>query len=913
MIVDLLAKVLSLAAALLGLSLAAAEPAGTLATVDLASDTAWTLSADDGPARPIKVPGGGWNSDRQEPAINVMRGVKDHVVYSRAVAIPQAAAGQAVKLRFGGVNYGAEVFLDGKKLGEHHGPQLPFEIDATGVAVAGTTQTLTVKAYHRRHYLKPGEKQTAEIAVGWDFPDGDDAASRQEAGAWSHWQGNSKLGYGIVRSIKLVVLPGVHVEEAFVRTSVVRRQLAASVWLHNATAQERKLRLDASLSSWNRRDWRYPGVPGTEVTVPAGATVRAELGPVAWDLGPESYWWPNLPFREDYQAQLHILSLTLAEGGKAWQEQPQRFGFVEHAEGPYYYTVNGVRYTGFSDGSAEGQSSFYDSYSSPAWQEPTGPGTGAPESWRRYLRAGINMNRLHCSPPTEAMMRAADEVGFMLVPEAPIWGNNLSRYNPQYTPQTYHDLGRACRNHPCVARYSLTNEVRDRNPKGDRWPWRAAIDDMRDVDDTRPLVYEMHSFGSEKIAGLKGGHAWVMQHYDNIREKVGEGKGVRGMGEHFWFENSIGVFAVGCRTMRLNDWCYMAGWSWLNYWPNFLQGMNHDLHAWKPQDHPDRKDGIDGWGSPVVEFCRQSLHPYLAQDLGVLAENPGAPKELGGGRIEWPYQRPVVIAGWRTERQVELFNGGLAGNQLALRWSAHWDKPDGEAAFPGGEIPGEIEPGFHATRTLAFEVPKIAGDSRQLCLVLESVLDGKVVFRSDETRLEVVARQVEPAAAFLGADRQAGGDWQGKFGADGYELAGKESKLPAYARLKWEQGGLWTYAAATGDRRALAYFANPPTGQDRIAACRYDGRTVAFTLDTGTAPRRLTLYCLDYDRKARKQAVEIADADTGQLLDRQEAADFAEGRYLTWQVQGRIKVTLRQLAGPNACVNGLFLDPAAPK
>ena len=33
--------------------------------IDLASDTAWTLSVDGGPPRPIKVTAGGWNSDQQ--------------------------------------------------------------------------------------------------------------------------------------------------------------------------------------------------------------------------------------------------------------------------------------------------------------------------------------------------------------------------------------------------------------------------------------------------------------------------------------------------------------------------------------------------------------------------------------------------------------------------------------------------------------------------------------------------------------------------------------------------------------------------------------------------------------------------------------------------------------------------------
>ncbi len=85
----------------------------------------------------------------------------------------------------------------------------------------------------------------------------------------------------------------------------------------------------------------------------------------------------------------------------------------------------------------------------------------------------------------------------------------------------------------------------------------------------------------------------------------------------------MGEFAVGARTLRVNGWCYMAGWCWINYWPNFLEGMCHKDHAWKLQNHPDRKDGIDGWGSPIVEFTRNSLHPYLVQDIGLLKENPG--------------------------------------------------------------------------------------------------------------------------------------------------------------------------------------------------------------------------------------------------------------------------------------------------
>lgn len=877
-------------------------------SIDLASDTAWTLRCDDGPPRPIKVPGGGWNSDRQSPRIQVMKDVKDHVLYERKMILPANAAGHAVKLCFGAVAHGCEVFLDGKKVGEHHGPQVPFEVDLTDAAAPGNEQTLQVKAYHRRHYIQPGEKKTAEVAVGWDFPEGGDEATRKEANAWCNWHGNSKVGYGIVRSIRLAVLPAVHVQEVFVRPSVTRKQLSCDVWLRNATDRDRKLTLGAALCSWNKRDCRYPTIPALEMAVAAHGTAKATLGPAAWDLGPESWWWPNIPFREDYTAQLHFLNVTITEGERTWQVFPQRFGFVEHGEGPFYYTVNGVRVTGFSDGTAEGQVSFYDSYSSPAWLPPTGPGTGAPESWRRYLRVGINTNRLHCSPPTETMMEAADEVGFMLVPEAPIWGNGLSRYNPRYTPQTYHDLGRACRNHPCVARYSLTNEVREPGPQGAKWPWRAAIDDMREVDDLHPLTFELHAQGQGKVTGPKsGGHAFIMNHYTDIHEKVGEGKGIRGMGEHFW-QNEIGPFAVGVRTLRVNDWCYMAGWSWINYWPNFLQGMSHELHAWKPQNHPNRVDGIDGWDSPIVKFTQRSLHPYLIQDTGVLADNPGDPRTRGGGKIEWPYCLPTVGSGRRIERTVEIFNGGLFGDQLSFAWSGHWDRPDGPVAVQGEEIACRIESGFHAARKIAFTVPAAGAEERRLYLVMESRQDGQVVFREEGVYLNVVVRQLEVAATFLGTDGKTRGDWQGKYGMDGYELVAKQSKLPGYARLQWKTGSLWVYDKATDDPRALAYFANPPTGKDRIAAGRY-GQEVVFTLDVGSAPCRLSIYHLDYDRKSRKQSVTIADAATGQVLDRHQVDDFAQGVYQSWRVQGLVRVTIGPIAGTNATIAGVFLDP----
>lgn len=889
---------------------------GALTVIDLASDTDWKLRLDDGPERPIKVPGGGWNSDQQNPRIQVMREVRDFVRYKRTITVPASAIDQSVQLCFGAVNYGCEVFLDGKEVGEHHGPLVPFTMNLTPFVTPGKPQTLEIKAYHRRHYLAKDSKKTAEIAIGFDCPDGDDEASRAEALEWCNWRGLTKFSYGIVRSVELVVLPSVHVEEMFIRPSVSKRNLSCEVWVRNDGAKPRGVTLGGTFSSWNRRDWVYPAVAPVSATIPAHSTVKVSLPPVEWKLGEESFWWPNIPFREDYLAQLHVLNLELKEGTRLWQTYPQRFGFVEHGEGPNYYTVNGVRVTGISDATVESQVSFYDAYSSPAWLPPTAPGTGAPESWRRYMRIGINSNRLLCSPPTEYMMQAADEVGFLLVPEAPIWGNGLSRYSSKYTPQTYHDLGRACRNHPSVARYSLANEVREK--LDENWPWRAAIDDIREVDETRPLVFEMHSQGSGKIQGFKGGHAWIMEHYTDIQQKADPAKGIRGMGEDFWHIN-MGSFAVGIRTLRVNDWAYMSGWSWANYWPNFFQGMNHELHAWKHNNHPDRKDGIDGWGSPIVRFTQQSLHPYLVQDVGLLTDNSGPPLEVGkNGEIQWPYDLPTCFAGKPVERIIAVFNGGLKGNALTLRWGLHWDSAVGPVAAPGGNVSLNIEPGFQASQKITFTAPALDGgrDERRLFLVLESIKDGQTVFRDDSLALRVLGKEPPPASAhaqYLGSDDTTKGSWRNRYGAEGSDLAGRDSQMPPARKFEWLGNAIWTYQKQTDDPRALEFFQNdtPQTALDRIAAGRY-GKEVAFTLDVGATPRRLTIYSLDWDRKGRVQEIQIRDAIRSVTLDKQILSEFSEGRYQTWRVQGKIRVIIRCVKGVNATVSGVFLDPVQP-
>lgn len=689
--------------------------------IDLASDTAWTLSVDDRPARPIKVTAGGWNSDRQEPEIRV-DAVKDHVVYQRPIAIPAAAKGNVVKLLFGGCNYGAEVWLDEQKVGEHHGPMTPFAVDLTGVAAPGRTHGLRVKAWHRVHYGTP-----PIVPVPFDF----------NAGVSNMYSGHTKFAYGLTGHVRLAIYPPLHIADLFVRPSVGRDQLEVRVWTRNAAAQDKRVTLRASLAAWQGGTWKYPDFPAVETVVPAGAVKESTLGPVKWGLGPESYWWPNIPFRDDYRATLHWLCLTVSVDGKLSHERRERFGFVEHVEGPYYYTVNGVRYTSFGDSNSYGQVGEYDCWTeTPCFQPPHGQFKGCPETWRRYQQIGFNSMRLSTSLPTRYMLETADEAGYMLNPEGGSWGNGTAQFNIEHFGRQLQETIRASRNHPCVARYSLANESLPAGFEKTACPWRALVDAARAADDTRPLVFEVNpGVGTGPVPGMKGGHAQRMQHYDPV---VPGGDHLRGMGECAWATEGMGPFADMAIQMRLCDWAHFAPWSWLNFWPNFLEGMNHQRHPWKTNDHGDRTDRVDGWRSPIVTSVQRALHPYLVLDRAQVEAQAPLPRAApAAGQSGWPSRPPHYRAGSTVARAVELFNGGLSGRVIELHWQARWDTPEGAILREGRSGPIEVEPGFHATRCVEFSLPRTVACPRKLCLVLESVKAGKVLYHDDRFCLQI--------------------------------------------------------------------------------------------------------------------------------------------------------------------------------
>jgi hypothetical protein len=170
----------------------------------------------------------------------------------------------------------------------------------------------------------------------------------------------------------------------------------------------------------------------------------------------------------------------------------------------------------------------------------------------------------------------------------------------------------------------------------------------------------------------------------------------------------------------------------------------------------------------------------------------------------------------------------------------------------------------------------------------------------------IAASQIaESKALFVGTDAETKGTWKNVYGTEGYVIVGNSTNPPAYAEVIVNGNSQYRWSPSTSDVRALQKSATA----GRMVECWYSGTSFTMDMDlTDGMTHRLALYFLDWDRVGRIQTVEILDA-AGALLDKQTVSSFGDGKYLLWDIQGRVKINVAKVAGPNAVMMGLFFGP----
>ena len=189
---------------------------------------------------------------------------------------------------------------------------------------------------------------------------------------------------------------------------------------------------------------------------------------------------------------------------------------------------------------------------------------------------------------------------------------------------------------------------------------------------------------------------------------------------------------------------------------------------------------------------------------------------------------------------------------------------------------------------------------------------GEIVFDITSGSIDAIQLSAPTAtaptatASFLGVDTTTQGNWRGVYGRDGYVVVADASALPSYATVLPMNHRVWTWDAAPTSTRALQRAG----GAGRIAATWYSrqGFAVEVNLSDGQ-PHQVALYAVDWDSGGRAERIDVVDVATGTVLDSQLGSVLAGGQYEVWRVRGRVRFDVVRLAGSNAVVGAVFLDP----
>jgi Glycosyl hydrolases family 2, sugar binding domain/Glycosyl hydrolases family 2/Glycosyl hydrolases family 2, TIM barrel domain len=383
-----------------------ADPSGTLQIGDLAAARN---------ARPTRVPSS-WQSQFAD-----LRDYSGVAWYWRTWTQSDLAPDARLLLRFGAIDYLADVYVNGQKVGSHEGGYLPFEFDITPQVHRGENQIAVRVA-------DPGAKPHSVVeGINYaEIPHGKQNWYVQTSGLW--------------QSVELHVRP--------------RMRYGA---VHISAGADGSFKVSASLTSPADAAQAYTGA---EILDPNGQSVWKEshnLTPgqsradFSGTLSRPSPWSPSNP-------ALYTLHAWLSSG----DFQTYRFGFrtFETRGGKFYLNGQVVYLRAALD-----QDFYPDSVYTPPSLDYI------KDEMQKAKAMGLNMLRCHIKVPDPRYLQAADEVGILIWYEIPNW-DKLTDNSKRRGMETLRGMVERDWNHPSIVITSIINESWGANLKeADQRQW----------------------------------------------------------------------------------------------------------------------------------------------------------------------------------------------------------------------------------------------------------------------------------------------------------------------------------------------------------------------------------------------------------------------------------------------------------
>ena len=361
--------------------------------------------------------------------------------YQKTFNVPDNWVGKHIRIKFDAVYETSKVWLNGKLLGEHVGGYLPFEFDITEDAQIGRPNSLVVMA--------------------------DNTYKR---GAWWAWGGISRNVALLADENIRMVYQHITSEPDFDKGSINftikykvenkgNTPLTAHIipQIENILLDSLKIKIDKNAT--------------------AISTLKFER-----NLSDFKLWHFNDP-------NLYQLTSQLMVGEKLADMTMDKFGIRKfEVRGEQFYLNNGpVRMNGVNR-----------VHDHPDYGN-TEPDHLIASDMHDIKALGCNFSRLMHAPLSKNLLKLCDSIGFLIVEEIPVWGDDDPQSFPDnpLTKQWLKEMVERDFNHPSVVGWSVGNELR--TPEG---PWEekaltadqygyvnSMLDYVTELDTTRLKTY----------------------------------------------------------------------------------------------------------------------------------------------------------------------------------------------------------------------------------------------------------------------------------------------------------------------------------------------------------------------------------------------------------------------------------------
>jgi len=333
-------------------------------------------------------------------------------------------AGGRTLLRFGAVDYKADVWVNGQPVGGHEGGETPFELDITDAVDAGGPNLLAVRV------LNPTHESCDGITLN-------QAPRRAKVIPYS--AGASYNHGGIVESVALVTVPQAYITDLYLRPDMATGRIAVEATIRNAGSEPVSGTLSAAAApaaSGSTLDAQCQAVG----LAPGESVVRAWLSvgtPHLWELA-DPYLY-------------RVTARVVVDG--AGDERSDRCGFREFRFDNGAFRLNGRRIF---------LRSAHTVNSTPVGQQVPGD----PALFQRDIlfmkTMGFNCIRFIWGGATRRQLDMCDEMGLMAYVEHA--ASNPMAPSPQMAERFDRSVAetiRRDRNHPSVVIWGLLNETQD--------------------------------------------------------------------------------------------------------------------------------------------------------------------------------------------------------------------------------------------------------------------------------------------------------------------------------------------------------------------------------------------------------------------------------------------------------------------